>query len=144
MILVADCSALIALASCDGLRLLDALFGTVVVPEAVYREAVVGGKPEAQELKEYLRDKVKKIDLGSSVLLDGFSDIGETAASRRFSGFWRARPGFRCAPSGLRAQELRDQGDGNASASGSGGSQRGRNDDHGPRGPDQPGRLVGH
>ena len=37
MILVADCSALIALASCNGLRLLDALFGTVIVPEAVYR-----------------------------------------------------------------------------------------------------------
>jgi uncharacterized protein len=35
MILVADCSALIALASCDGLHLLDALFGTVIVPEAV-------------------------------------------------------------------------------------------------------------
>lgn len=41
MILVADCSALIALASCNGLRLLDALFGTVIVPEAVYPEAVV-------------------------------------------------------------------------------------------------------
>lgn len=47
MILVADCSALVALATCDALSLLDQLFGTVVVPEAVYREAVVGDKPEA-------------------------------------------------------------------------------------------------
>ena len=35
MILVADCSPLIALASCKGLHLLDALFDTVIVPEAV-------------------------------------------------------------------------------------------------------------
>lgn len=80
MILIADCSALIALASCDGLHLLDALFGTVIVPEAVYREAVVSDKPEAQQLKEYLINKVRKIDLNSPVLLDGFSDLGETEA----------------------------------------------------------------
>ena len=62
MILVADSSALIALASCDGLSLLDTLFGTVIVPEAVYREAIVGDKPQARKLKDYLRDKVRKID----------------------------------------------------------------------------------
>lgn len=80
MILVADCSALIALASCDGLHLLDALFGTVIVPVAVYREAVVGDKPEAQQLNDYLQGKVRKIDPVGSVLLDGFSDLGETEA----------------------------------------------------------------
>ncbi len=37
MILVADCSALVALASCNGLHLLDELFGVVIVPESVYR-----------------------------------------------------------------------------------------------------------
>ncbi len=80
MILIADCSALIALASCDGLHLLDALFGTVIVPEAVYREAIVNDKPEAQRLKEYLINKVRKIDPNSPVLLNGFSDLGETEA----------------------------------------------------------------
>ena len=80
MILVADCSALVALASCNGLHLLDALFGSVIVPEAVYREAVVDEKPEAQQLKDYLKDKVKKIDFGNLILLDGFSDLGETEA----------------------------------------------------------------
>jgi len=34
---------------------LDALFDTVIVPEAVYREAVASDKPEAQSLKEYLK-----------------------------------------------------------------------------------------
>ena len=52
MILVADCSALIALACCDGLPLLDAFFGSVVVPDAVYREAV-SDKPEACQLRDY-------------------------------------------------------------------------------------------
>lgn len=80
MILVADCSALIALASCQGLHLLDALFNNVIVPEAVYHEAVVNDKPEAQPLKEYLKDKIRKIDPSYPILLDGFSDLGETEA----------------------------------------------------------------
>jgi len=80
MILVADCSALIALASCDALRLLDALFGTVVVPEAVYREAVVGDRPQARQLEAYLKGKVRSVDPDHPVLLDGFSDRGETEA----------------------------------------------------------------
>ncbi len=80
MILVADCSPLIALASCNGLHLLEALFDTVIVPEAVYCEAVVSDKPEAQQLKEYLKDKIRKIDSSHPILLDGFSDLGETEA----------------------------------------------------------------
>lgn len=80
MILVADCSALIALATCDALSLLDGLFGTVVVPEAVYREAVVGGKPEAEQLRVYLNGRVRALDPERTILLDGFSDPGETEA----------------------------------------------------------------
>ena len=80
MILVADCSPLIALASCNGLHLLNALFNTVIVPEAVYHEAVVSDKPEAQQLKEYLKNKIRKIDPSHPILLDGFSDLGETEA----------------------------------------------------------------
>jgi len=80
MILVADCSALVALASCNALGLLDRLFGTVVVPETVYREAVVGNKPEAEQLQGYLRGRVRALDPEHTVLLDGFSDAGETEA----------------------------------------------------------------
>jgi len=80
MLLVADCSALIALACCDGLQLLDALFGTVIVPEAVYREAVVSNKPAADQLNMYLAAKVRAIDHDSPILLDGVSDLGETEA----------------------------------------------------------------
>jgi predicted nucleic acid-binding protein len=45
VILVADCSALIALATCDALSLLDRLFGYVVVPEAVLSRG--GGRQQA-------------------------------------------------------------------------------------------------
>ena len=80
MILVADCSALIALSACQQLDLLEKLFTTVVVPEAVYYEATVGHKKEARQLKQYLQNKVRKIDMNHYVFLDGFSDLGETEA----------------------------------------------------------------
>lgn len=80
MILVADCSALIALSACHQLELLEKLFKSVVVPEAVYHEAIVSNKKEAQELKQYLNDKVQKVDMKNYVFLDGFADAGETEA----------------------------------------------------------------
>lgn len=47
MILIADASALVALSACDSLVLLDALFGQVWVPEAVFNEVAVADKPQA-------------------------------------------------------------------------------------------------
>lgn len=47
MILVADASALIALAACDSLALLEALFGTVLVPETVFIEVTPVDKPQS-------------------------------------------------------------------------------------------------
>lgn len=63
MILVADASALIALAACDSLTLLDALFGSVMVPNAVFSEVTVGERPQAQRLRHYLQDKVRDVDM---------------------------------------------------------------------------------
>lgn len=80
MILIADCSALIALSVCDSLHLLDALFGTVLVPETVYREATESDKPEAIQLARYLSDKVRSVDTSAYVYLDVFADAGETHA----------------------------------------------------------------
>jgi hypothetical protein len=74
MILVADCSALIALSTCcNSLELLEQLFDTVVVPEAVFYEAISPNKREARQLKTYLQDKVRKVDMQSYVFLDGFA-----------------------------------------------------------------------
>ena len=63
MLVVADTSALVALAACDGLGLLDALFEDVLVPRAVWRECSVEGKPFAARLAEYLQLRVVDVSL---------------------------------------------------------------------------------
>lgn len=80
MILVADCSALVALAVCDSLNLLERLFDSVVVPEAVYHEATRPDKKQAQALKIFLQGKVRQISLQNYVFLDAYADAGETEA----------------------------------------------------------------
>ena len=62
MLIVADTSALLALTACDGLPLLDALFGDVRVPPAVFHECAIPGKPEAERLEDYLRGKVERVE----------------------------------------------------------------------------------
>lgn len=68
MLIVADTSALLALASCDSLTCLDALFEEVRVPHAVFEECTVPGKPKAERLERYLRDKVTDVDLATLVI----------------------------------------------------------------------------
>jgi predicted nucleic acid-binding protein len=45
MLIVADTPALLALAACEGLDLLDVLFREVRVPPAVFQECTEAGKP---------------------------------------------------------------------------------------------------
>lgn len=80
MILVADASALIALATCNSLDLLEALFGNVLVPEAVYEEVAAQGKPQSARLRSYLQGKVRAVDMQHFIYLDAFADAGETQA----------------------------------------------------------------
>ena len=80
MILIADASALIALSACNSLPVLDALFGTVLVPEAVYLEVAAEGKPHSEPLRHYLHGKVRQVDMQHFVFLDAYADAGETAA----------------------------------------------------------------
>ena len=80
MILVADASALIALATCDGLPWLDALFGEVLVPEAVFREVTFADKPQAMRLNAYLQGKIRQVDMADFVYLDAYAEAGETQA----------------------------------------------------------------
>lgn len=63
MILIADSSALIALAVVDKLDILSAIFGDVYVPSAVYDEVSKQGKGESEKLAMYCRDKVLEISL---------------------------------------------------------------------------------
>ena len=80
MILVADSSALVALAACDSLTLLDEIFGQVIVPEAVFHEVVRADKFQSNRLKGYLYDKIRTVDMQRFVFLDAFADAGETEA----------------------------------------------------------------
>lgn len=80
MILVADASALIALATCDSLALLETIFGSVLVPEAVFSEVTVPDKPQSVCLRSYLYGKIRAVDMQHFVYLDVFADAGETQA----------------------------------------------------------------
>lgn len=80
MILVADSSALIALATCDSLNLLEDIFGKVLVPEAVYAEVTSLDKPQSERLRSYLKGKVRAVDMQRFIYLDAYADAGETQA----------------------------------------------------------------
>lgn len=80
MLVVADTSALVALAACDVLSILDSLFQEVRVPLAVFQECTVAGKPEAERLKAYLRGKVVEVDLKEFVIAVAGLGQGELEA----------------------------------------------------------------
>ena len=68
MRIVADTSALLALYSCEGLPLMDKLFSEIRVPQAVFDECTVAGKPGDDMLGIYLKGKVERIDLSGFVI----------------------------------------------------------------------------
>jgi predicted nucleic acid-binding protein len=80
MLIIADSSALVALALCGGLDLLDRLFDDVQVPQAVYDEVVVKGKPAAQILQTYLQGKVASVSLENVLITGGGLGRGEIEA----------------------------------------------------------------
>jgi hypothetical protein len=80
MIIVADSSALVALAVCNGLHLLDALYQQVRVPRAVFEECVIAGKPAAEKLRAYLSDKTVDVDLSALVITANGLGAGELQA----------------------------------------------------------------
>lgn len=80
MLIVADTSALVALAAGEGLWLLDRLFQEVRVPAAVFQECTVPNKPEAERLEAYLRDKVSEVDLEKLVIAVAGLGQGELEA----------------------------------------------------------------
>ncbi|HEY3571176.1 MAG TPA: DUF3368 domain-containing protein [Thermoanaerobaculia bacterium] len=80
MLIVADTSALIALAACDSLPLLDHLFTDVRVPWAVFRECTVSGKPVTGRLEAYLHGRVMEVDLQEFVIAVSGLGQGELEA----------------------------------------------------------------
>lgn len=80
MLVVADTSALLALAACESLELLDALFQEVRVPPAVLRECTEAGKASAEVLSTYLRNRVAEVDLEAFVIAAAGLGRGELEA----------------------------------------------------------------
>ena len=61
MVVVADSSALIALATCQALSLLTKLYDDIKVPLGVYNEATVADKSQSRDLAGFLAGRI--IDL---------------------------------------------------------------------------------
>lgn len=77
MIVIADASALVALAICDCLNILEILFEEVKVPQAVFEEVTIPGKPAAEKLKKYLHNRIENFE-SNVIVIDGNSiDQGE-------------------------------------------------------------------
>ena len=77
MIIIADSSPLVALALCDCLDILDALFGEVRVSQAVYEEVTVGNKAGSVKLAHYLQNRVKEVDIDLHIIGGDTIDKGE-------------------------------------------------------------------
>lgn len=80
MIIVADSSALIALATCDGLDVLLRVYDDVRVPQAVYIEVAEPEKPQAAALETFLSGRVMQVDTTHWVLAAGGLGQGEIEA----------------------------------------------------------------
>ena len=80
MLIVADSSPLVALTLCGGLDLLDQLFDEIKVPQAVYDEVNIKGKPAANELKTYLQGKIVPVQLTNTVITGAGLGQGEIEA----------------------------------------------------------------
>jgi predicted nucleic acid-binding protein len=81
LILIADSSALISLAICDSLNLLELLFKEVKVPRAVYIEVSKKSKKEADKLSDYLINKIVDIVNNSDFIIkEGTIEVGELEA----------------------------------------------------------------
>jgi len=80
MLIVADSSALIALAVCDGLDVLLRVYDDVRVPRAVYEEVVMQEKLEAAKLEAFLTGRVVEVDTARMVLAAGGLGQGELEA----------------------------------------------------------------
>lgn len=80
MLVVADSSALVSLAVCDGLHWLDIRFQEVRVPVAVFNECTVAGKPKADTLRHYLQDKTVAVGLCEAIITPSGLGDGELEA----------------------------------------------------------------
>ena len=80
MLVIADSSSLIALATCQVLGVLESLYDDIKVPQAVYDEVAISQKPQTYELADFLTGRVVAIDSTRWVLAAGGLGQGEIEA----------------------------------------------------------------
>ena len=80
MLIIADSSALVALATCTALDILLTLYETVNVPQAVYDEVAVPDKPQGTALAVFLQGRVVSVDTQQFVLSASGLGQGEIEA----------------------------------------------------------------
>ena len=92
MLIVSDASPIIALAVCDKLDLLDQLFDRVCIPQAVYDELAVPGKPQVDKILKWAKDKVLPAkNVAAITALSLNLDPGESEA---ISLYWETNADF--------------------------------------------------
>src|SRR5687767_4635945 len=80
MLIVADSSALIALAVCDGLGVIVQVYDDLKIPEAVYTEIVGHEKPHSDAIGALLAERVVTVDVSRWVVTAGGLGRGEIEA----------------------------------------------------------------
>ena len=80
MLVVADSSALLALATCEALGVLTLIYEDVRVPQAVYHEITAPDKAYGAALSVFLAERVVAIDMSHWVLAAGGLGQGELEA----------------------------------------------------------------
>ena len=80
MLIVADSSALIALAVCNALDMILQVYDDLKIPEAVYMETVAPEKPYSDALGAFLTERVVKVDVSRWVVTSGGLGRGEIEA----------------------------------------------------------------
>ena len=72
---IGDSSALVTLTIVDKLDVLEKLFGNLYIPDAVYKELTQIEKPYSNKLKNFLKDKVKTVNLKIEKLGLGLGEL---------------------------------------------------------------------
>lgn len=80
MILIADSSAIIALALCNALPLLEKLYSQIRIPLEVFKEVTNTDKEDVNIIKTFLINKIVKVELNDYIYLDYGLGQGEIEA----------------------------------------------------------------
>jgi mutator protein MutT len=92
LLIISDTSPIIGLAICKKLDLLQSIFGTVYIPQAVYDELNVPGKPENSVISKWAKDKiVPAVNLPLINALQVNLDSGESEA---ISLYWEKQADY--------------------------------------------------